>query len=556
MPSPTLRFRPLSVFPFVAAISLLVHAGCADAQPSTAAATEAEAHPFPRRVPAPSFDGGLEWFNTTKPLTLADLRGKFVLVDFWTFCCINCIHVLPELKQLERAYPNELVVVGVHSAKFEGEQDGRNIREAVLRYEIEHPVVNDANMAIWNRYGAQSWPTLVLIDPAGEAVWVGGGERKFEELRTIVERGLLYYRKHGLLTPGPATFIEKPKPPNTPLRFPGKVLADAAGDRLFIADSNHNRIVVTDFAGKLRAVVGSGEIGRQDGGFETATFHHPQGMALVGNNLYVADTENHLLRKIDLTARRVSTIAGTGEQGDGFPGPLADGRFGGPPATTPLNSPWALWVHGADLYIAMAGPHQIWRMPLDGSVIGPYAGNGREDIVDGPLLPHSPYELGFATFAQPSGLASDGTQLFVADSEGSAIRAVPFDPAGRVTTVVGVLGSLFDFGGVDGVYPNVRLQHPLGIVHHEGKLYVADTYNNKIKVVDPAARSCHTLVGTGRPGSEDAEDGQHATFNEPAGLSAAGDKLYVADTNSHAIRVVELRAPFRVTTLTIDGLAP
>jgi DNA-binding beta-propeller fold protein YncE len=539
----------------VAIVALVSSVFCGPAGAQTASNGAADTHPFPKRVPAPSLDGGLEWINTTKPLTLADLRGKFVLLDFWTFCCINCIHVLPELQQLERAYANELVVVGVHSAKFEGEQDIRNIREAVLRYEIEHPVVNDANMAIWKNYGVQSWPTLVLIDPNGEAVWVGGGERKFADLKALLDRGLPHYRTSGALKPGPATFIVKPQPPNTPLRFPGKVLADEANNRLFIADSNHNRIVVADFNGKLQSVIGTGAVGRSDGGFDAATFHHPQGMSLVGNTLFVADTENHLLRKADLDTRQVTTIAGTGEQGDGFPGPTADGRFAGPPLSTALNSPWALWVHGDDSYIAVAGPHQIWKMPLDGLEIGPYAGNGREDIVDGPLLPAKPYAAGFASFAQPSGLASDGTQLFVADSEGSAIRAVPFDPAGRATTIVGVRGSLFDFGDVDGRYPRVRLQHPLGVAFHDGKLYVSDTYNNKIKEVDVAKRSCRTIAGSGQVGSDDSDNPLQATFNEPAGITAAGHRIFVADTNNHAIRVIDLSAGNRVSTLPVDGLS-
>lgn len=515
-----------------------------------------DSHPFPKRTAAPSLEGGVEWINTTRPLTLDDVHGKFVMVDFWTFCCINCMHVLPELKKLEQAYPNELVVIGVHSAKFEGEKDIANIREAVQRYEIEHPVVNDANLEIWNRFGVRSWPTLVLIDPNGEAVWVGSGEHKFEDLQRLIERGLPYYRKYGLINAAPLGLIKKTKAPTTSLRFPGKVLADQASERLFVADSNHNRIVVSDLAGKLQAVIGSGAKGRADGAFEACSFYHPQGMALVGNDLYIADTENHLLRKIDLAGKKVRTIAGTGEQGNGWPRGQGQSRFVGPPIATPLSSPWALWVHGSDLYIAMAGLHQIWKMPLDAREIGPYAGNGREDIVDGPLVPSEPYRTGFASFAQPSGLASDGKRLFVADSEGSAIRAVPFEAAGRVETLFGTPGSLFDFGDIDGDRRTARLQHPLGVVFYQGKLYVADTYNKKIKVVDLAAGTCRTLAGTGHVGNVNAAEGLQATFNEPGGISAAGDKLYVADTNNHAVRIISLKDANRVSTLSFDALAP
>jgi DNA-binding beta-propeller fold protein YncE len=341
---------------------------------------------------------------------------------------------------------------------------------------------------------------------------------------------------------------------DSPLRFPGKVLADGAASRLFIADSNHNRIVVAGFDGRVQQVIGSGAVGHADGAFDESSFKHPQGMALVDGVLYVADTENHLLRKVDLAARRVSTVAGTGEKGAAL---FRPGRGGGPPGSlreVALASPWALWPHGRELYIAMAGTHQIWRM-LDEREIGAFAGNGREDIVDGPLLPDVPYRMGFSSFAQPSGLASDGERLFVADSEGSTIRSVPFDADGKVETLVGLAGTLFDFGDVDGTDRAVRLQHPLGVAWWEGKLYVADTYNNKIKVIDVAERTCRTLAGTGESGAADADDGGKATFNEPGGISAAAGKLFVADTNNHAIRVVELGGTNRVKTLGIVGLA-
>ncbi len=518
--------------------------------------------PFARRVPAPSLDGGAGWLNTTGPLDLKDLRGKIVLLDFWTYCCINCIHVLPELKKLEHAYPNELVVIGVHSAKFETEQDTENIREAILRYEIEHPVINDSNHVIWRKYSVSSWPTMLLIDPEGYAVWARSGEATFEQLNALMQHAIPYYRQKGLINATPLKFNQEAlKAAKTPLRFPGKVLADEASERLFIADSNHNRIIITDLEGKLLEVIGTGQIGRADGGYAEASFDHPQGMALAGEVLYVADTENHLLRKIDLKSKQVSTIAGTGVQGrQGWPGISSDGdlprRFVGPPQTTPLNSPWAVLVHEDNLYIAMAGPHQIWKMTLDEKEIGPYAGNGREDIVDGPLLPPVPYEMGYSSFAQPSGLASDGTWLYVADSEGSSVRAVPFNPRREVKTIVGTAdlpyGRLFEFGDVDGRGDNVRLQHVLGVVYYEGQLYIADTYNNKIKVIDPIKRTCKTLVGTGEPGKSD----EAPTFDEPAGITAAAGKLFVADTNNHLIRVVDLRGGNRVSTLTIEGLTP
>ncbi len=509
--------------------------------------------PFPRRLKVQPFPEGLEWINTAGPIQLNDLRGKFVLLDFWTYCCINCMHVLPELKKLEKAYPNELVVIGVHSAKFETEKETRNITEAVLRYHVEHPVVNDSKMLLWRRFGVQSWPSLVLIDPQGYAVWGRSGEATFEQLDEVIKKALPFYKRNKLLDPKPlAMDLEAGRAPITPLRFPGKVLADESGGRLFIADSNHNRIVVTRLDGSLIEVIGAGPIGRTDGDYATARFQQPQGMAIDGETLYVADTENHLLRKVDLVRKQVTTLAGVGKQSRELP-PM---KRRSDPLKTALSSPWALWVHQADLYAAMAGPHQIWKMRLDGSGIEVYAGNGREDIVDGPLAPSRPYQTGFSSFAQPSGLASDGTWLYVADSEGSSIRAVPFNPRNEVKTVVGTSdlpgGRLFTFGDVDGPRSEVRMQHPLGVVYYQGKLYVADTYNNKIKVIDPADGATRTITGASEPGRSD----DPARFDEPAGITAAAGKLFVADTNNHLIRVIDLQRDNKVSTLSIPELRP
>jgi thiol-disulfide isomerase/thioredoxin len=510
----------------------------------------ATGHPFKLRRKAPSLDGGAAWINTAGPIELKQLRGKFVLLDFWTYCCINCMHILPVLKKLEHTYPDNLVVIGVHSAKFETERDSKNITDAVLRYEVEHPVINDNEHNLWDKFGVQSWPSLLLIDPEGYVVGQSSGEIEFEALDAIIKKAIPYYRKKGLLDEQPVHFdTAAERSSDTPLRFPGKILADAPGDRLFIADSNHNRIVITKLDGELIDTVGSGAIGKADGDYHAASFDHPQGMALDGETLYVADTENHMLRKVDLKKKHVTTIAGTGKQARSVQ------RAHLPGLKSALNSPWALWIHGKDIYVAMAGPHQIWKMGLAHGDIGPYAGNGVEDIADGPIKPSTPRELGFASFAQPSGLAGDGEWLYVADSEGSSIRAVPFNPTLDVRTVIGTAdrpyGRLFTFGDVDGQGPKVRLQHPLDVAYRDGQVYVADTYNNKIKVINLADGSCTTLAGSLKPGLAD----KPPQFDEPEGLSVAGDKLYVADTNNHAIRVIDLNGG-AVSTLTLSGLKP
>jgi DNA-binding beta-propeller fold protein YncE len=480
-------------------------------------------------VKAPELEGGVAWLNTDQPVKLKDLRGKIVVLDFWTLCCINCIHTLPDLAKLEKKYENELVVIGVHSAKFDNEKQTQSIRKAILRYQITHPVVNDADMKIWNTYDVHSWPTLCLIDPEGNFIGKAAGEGNYDVLDKNIARLIKIHKDKKTLNEKPIKWaLERDR--EGPLFFPGKVLADGPGKRLFIADSTHHRIVITDLDGKKLDIAGVGEAGRTDGSFDQASFNDPQGMALKGDTLYVADRKNHLLRALDLKARTVKTIAGTGRQGD-------DRAGNGPALSMGLNSPWDLYLSGNNLFIAMAGHHQIWVMDLAKNNISRYSGSGNENIRDG-----APSR---ACFAQPSGLASDGKNLYVADSEVSAIRAVSLDVPGSVRTIVG--RGLFDFGDIDGVGDEVRLQHALGVVFHEGKLYVADTYNSKLKVIDPVKRSCSTFVG----GANGWFTGP--TFSEPAGISEAAGKLYVADTNAHRIRVVDLKTK-AVTTLPLTGV--
>ncbi len=534
------------------------------------------------RVRAPELTGGRGWLNTEKPLTMAGLRGKIVLLDFWTYGCINCIHIIPDLKRLEAKYPNELVVIGVHSAKFTNEQETDNIRRIVLRYEIEHPVVNDADFAIWQAYAVRAWPTRCLIDPAGYVIDKLEGEGGYERLDKLIGDTSKEFRQRGELNEQPLKLaLERAQTADLPLAFPGKVLADAKTDRLFIADSNHNRVVVTKLDGTLVDTIGTGERGATDGAFDRATFHRPQGLALDGDALYVADTENHLLRRVDLKARMVETIAGTGEQARTLD------FTSGPARTSALNSPWDLQLVGRTLYIAMAGTHQIWQYYIDSRQIAVFAGTGREARLDGPL--HGP-PFGLldgthpgAAFAQPSGLASDGHTLYVADSEANIIRAITLNPpatvtlpkptetpadrsvprqfevqnedvplgsSGQVQTLVG--GDLFEFGDRDGQGDEARLQHPLGLVYADGALYVADTYNHKLKRLDPQTRTLKTFAGAGQPGQT---DGAQSSFYEPGGLSSANGKLYVADTNNHAIRVVDARTG-ATATLALRGLLP
>src|ERR1051326_3435473 len=309
------------------------------------------------RILAPELPGVRGWLTTDKPLTLSALKRNLVLLVMWTYGCVNCMHIIPDLKRLDAKYANQLVVIGVHSAKFKNEKETENIRHIILRYGLEHPVVNDADFQIWQAYAVDAWPTLVLIDTDGYEVGRAKGEGHYEALDRVIGNLVEDARKRGKLNEQPLKFaLERAKVGDLPLAFPGKVLADEKNDRLFIADSNHNRIVVTRLDGTLLYTIGSGTRGMAGGAFDEASFHRPQGLALDGDTLYVADTENHLIRRVDLKARNVETIAGTGVQ------LLSHEIRGGPALSTPLSSPWDLQLVGWSLYMAMAGPHQIWKL--------------------------------------------------------------------------------------------------------------------------------------------------------------------------------------------------
>ena len=489
--------------------------------------------------PAPEWPADLEWLNTDRPLTLAELRGKIVILDFWTYGCINCLHNFPDLKRLEAEYPKELVVIGVHSAKFSTEKETENIRRTILRYGLEHPVINDRDLRIWHAWGVKAWPTLAVVDPGGTLFGFHVGENVYQHLKPVITQLVRAYDQRLDRTPLRLK-LERQGLPQTVLSFPGKVLADEAGGRLFVADTNHHRIVVADInSGQVINVIGQGSAGLENGSFQKAAFNWPQGLTLSpdGNVLYVADTANHAIRQVDLTAETVATLVGTGKQTRRLP------PQGGTAPDVDLASPWDVLLNGDTLYIAMAGTHQIWQLTLPTGQITPLVGSSLEGLANGPLAE--------AQLAQPSGLALDDQgRLHFADSESSLMRRAEVGvPNGQVDTVAGGSHNLFSFGDVDGVGKEVRFQHPLGLVFAGDSLYVADTYNHKIKQVDPATGDTQTLAGS-EPGWRDGND---PLFYEPGGIDAAGGKLYIADTNNHAIRVVNLTNN-EASTLVLKGI--
>lgn len=472
--------------------------------------------PNARAGRAVDFPQGLTWFNVARPLTLAELRGRAVLLDFFTPGCINCIHMLPDEKRLEEKFGDRLTVVGIDSPKFSASKTSDGLKSFIERYDLRHPVVLDPDMQLWNAYGVQAWPTLILLGPDGSVRQTFIGEQSFAQLADPIAAALA----------GAPSAAKLPKLPLQPLAAQNRALATPDGiavspTLLAIADAAHNRIVLADHVGKLAAVIGTGCKGHADGDYAHAQFNRPHGLAFHDGNLYVADTDNQLLRCIDLTHETVTTIAGNGQRGFAI-----SGQFSARAAV--LNSPWDIAWSDGKLYVSMAGDHQIWRYDPVPQLIGPWAGTGEEGLRDG--------ARGDAQFAQPSGLSANGDTLYDVDPESSSVRAIAL-PDGKVSTLVGK--GLFDFGLRNGAASHALLQHAEGITWHADSLYIADTFNNALRKLDLATHRVSTVA---------------ALLHQPLAVAAlAPDTLLVAEGDTNRIDAVHL-PDGKVTPWPIQGL--
>lgn len=460
----------------------------------------------PVRIRASELEGR-GWLNTGgAELNLEKLRGKIVLLDFWTFCCINCLHVLDELRPLEEQYKDVLVTVGVHSPKFEHEADPVALAAAVERYDIHHPVLDDPELLTWQAYSARAWPTLVVVDPEGYIVAHLSGEGHAAGLASLIPELVAAHEAKGTLHRGNGPYVA-PEPVSRDLRFPGKVLPLENGNFL-VSDTGHHRLVETgpDLTTVIRTI-GSGTKGILDGQGAQAQFNEPQGLALlpaelaiaVGYNVVVADSVNHRLRGVNLATGEVRTVAGNGIQRLLEAGParvsehgesISESYLGTEPLEVSLSSPWDVAYSSVlkTVVIAMAGTHQIFDFEPASGAVTVVAGNGLEGLLDGPGEQ--------AWFAQPSGVTEDAKgNIWVADSETSALRILKFSDDGAVTVQTMIGEGLFDFGFRDGDASQARLQHPLGIaVLPDGSVAVADTYNGAVRRYDPVTKTVSTLA--------------------------------------------------------------
>ena len=471
------------------------------------------ARPHPKAI---EFPEGLPWVNVSRPLTLKDLKGKVVILDFWTYGCINCIHVLEDFRRLEKKYGNKIAIIGIHTPKFDNEKNIETLRRIVVRYGIEHPVINDVDSIMARQYGMRAWPTQFLIDPQGKILGRVVGEGNYELFVENIDK-LLKEQAADLSDHRLPILLAKKSFANSLLAAPGKIAVSPDQKMVAISDTLHHRIIITNNRGKIIKYIGGKQSGYRDGDSKQARFLSPQGLAFTRKGLYVADTGNHTIRYIDLKTGNVKTVAGNGKnevhRGKGYKA-----------TSIGLRSPWALALKDKQLYIAMAGIHQIWKFDIEKNTIGRWAGSGAESIDDG--------DLNQAAFSQPSGLSLMDNILFVADAEDSAVRMIDLDKK-RVKTLLG--SGLFDFGDKDGKFSQARLQHVLGITAKDtDKIYIADTYNHKIKRLDLNTKTVVSVAGTGKPGKGKGK-ATKAALNEPGGLVFLGNKILIADTNNNRI---------------------
>jgi thiol-disulfide isomerase/thioredoxin len=428
------------------------------------------------RVRAPELVGRGGWINTGgRDLTLADLRGKVVLLDFWTSCCGNCLHVLDELRPLERRFADVLVVLGVHSPKFEHEREHATVVDAVERYGVEHPVLDDPDLHTWGQYAARAWPTLALIDPEGYLVASMAGEGHADGLARIVEQLVAEHEAKGTLHRGDGPYVPPP-PPATALRFPGKAIALPGGTLLVTDTAHHSLVELADDAETVLRRIGSGRRGRTDGAAHEAEFDEPQGLLLLSpDTVLVADSVNHALRQVDLADGTVTTAVDLARAAERLE--VVTGTVPG------VISPWDLAWWRDRVVVAAAGVHLLLGFDPRTGRVTIEAGTTVEGLKDGAAAD--------AWLAQPSGLAADGDRLWIADSETSALRWLDAD--GELHTAVGQ--GLFDFGHVDGPAEQALLQHPLGVcVLPDGTVAVADTYNHAIRRYDPETGEVTTIA--------------------------------------------------------------
>ena len=467
---------------------------------------------------------GLTWFNVEKPLSLSDVYGRILILDFWTFSCINCLHILPSLKRIERAFEDDVIILGVHSPNFPYERDVQNVQKAIQRYGIEHPVVHDPEFKLWDAYGAKVWPTLILVSPDGQIFARQAGEPDADKMMEAVGNAVRRYKAKGKLKPGKIELAIPPKVSQN-LRFPGKIkkLSWRGNPCWAIADTGHHQIIIADDQGKILQRIGRGSQANYDGEYTRAAFDNPYGIATGDDVVFVGDLGSHLIRKIDLIKQQVTTIAGINRRG------LTLGRET-PAVGAGLASVFDLELVGETLYFTNTGTHQIGAIDLKTMQLRAIAGGGQKDILDGKGRE--------AKLAQPSSLAyfAEQNRLYFADSDNSAIRYVDLADQGSVKTLVG--RGMAESGRRNGPFSAAKLQHPMGVARLGDFLIAADSFNASLRKLDFVRQATENFAEDFKPEAADLPP-----LLDPEGIAWDGkNRLLVADSNQHRILAYDLLA--------------
>lgn len=481
---------------------------------------EFNASPFPENLP---------WININAALTLEKLKGHVILLNFWTYSNINSINIIADLNWLETKYKGRpLVIIGIHQPTFENQKRIENVQSAVKRYKIQYPVLIDNEKQLGNNYSIHILPAFILINTTGRIIGAVTGEGKKTMLDNVIAAALVQGRNENTLIAEAIVerYVEKHE--ESILSFPSKIDIENKGKFLFISDSGNNRVLQVEleepYKGKIVDVIGGREAGKEDGTYSSVRFNDPQGITYYDNTLYVADRGNHIIRKVDLIKRKVTTIAGSGVQG-------YMRYYCGEATEVSLNSPQDVTVDGQYLYIAFAASHQIWRFNLEKQIIETFTGTGNKGLVDG--------TSDTALLAQPAGIEVEGNQLYLVDSETSSFRYVDI-LTGEVKTYIGKESA--ESGMENGNFTEALLQYPLGLDVAGDKVFIADTYNHAIRVADISMNVIKTIIDSVQNKIcviDDKVCGELPLY-EPCDVVYFNNKLYIADTNNHLIRGFDL----------------
>jgi Redoxin/NHL repeat len=451
---------------------------------------------------APKFHEHLQWCNAEKQ-SIESMRGRVLAIVFWNASSSYCTNIFSGLARLQAKFPVDFAIFGIHVPKFDAETNDRTVIKAINRLKIPFPVANDLNWICWQHFGVSQWPSIVLIDREGRIHDIIVGDDQQEKLDANVAE--LVSRETQMFVNPLVPLKFQSSEFLSPLSFPSGLAA--TDTHLYVADTANHRILECNHNGRILREFGNGHPDMNDGPYSEAAFHSPRGLCWIREMLYVADTGNHAIRKINLLKGDVETVVGSGKLGTPREGSSRH------PSENQLNQPWGLSGSNDRLYIGMAGSNQVWEYELGNSRLRKVAGTGELGLVDGSAR--------HALFAQPSGLALVQQSLYVVDSASSAIRAIQLSQ-GTVQTLVGQ--QLYEFGNKDGERRDARMQFPQAVVLDPNApvLWIADTYNGLLRKLRLGGGGMTTQPLNRRLG-------------QPSALAASAGTLWIADAAQHEV---------------------